>query len=101
MEDFDFYEDDEEAAAAEEEGSNRLFVYALAGLGGLLVVGICAVIVVAVYLAPRWAADQEAQNPWQDQGIASGSLALDPEYSKDSIHQQHQANDATAGDNPV
>lgn len=54
MEDFEFYQDDEEEEeAAAEEGSNRVFIYAVAGLGGLFVIGLIVIGVVVLYLMPR------------------------------------------------
>jgi cytoskeletal protein RodZ len=61
MEDFEFFPDEEEEAA-EEEGSNRVFIYAVAGLGGLLVVGICIIIAFAFYFGPRMREEIKAQN---------------------------------------
>ena len=60
MEDFEFYSDEDEAA--EEEGSNRSFIYAVIGLGGLLVVGICVIIAFGLYFGPRMSAGIEEQN---------------------------------------
>lgn len=63
MEDRELYmEEEEEAAATEEEGANRTFIILVAALGGLLALGICAVIVWAVLLGPRMRADREIQN---------------------------------------
>lgn len=61
MEDFEFYADEEDEAAAE-EGSNRTFIYAVIGLGGLLVVGICIIIAFGLYFGPRMSAGIEEQN---------------------------------------
>lgn len=61
MEDFEFYSDEEDEAAAE-EGSNRSFIYAVIGLGGLLVVGICVIIAFGLYFGPRMSAGIEEQN---------------------------------------
>lgn len=66
MEDFEFYEDEyadeEEEAAAEEEGTNRTFIFLVAGLGSLLALAICAFVAWAFFITPRMTADRVAQN---------------------------------------
>jgi len=60
VDDLDLYLDEEEEAA-EEEGANRTFIIIVAAMGGLLALGICAIIVWA-FFGPRMAQERLAEN---------------------------------------
>jgi len=61
VEDLELYADEEEEAA-EEEGANRTFIILVGTLGGLFVLGVCAIAVWALWLGPQRKAGIEAQN---------------------------------------
>jgi len=64
VEDFEFYEDEyaDEEEEEEEEGTNRTFIFLVAGLGSLLALAICAFVAWALFINPRMTADRVAQN---------------------------------------
>ncbi len=62
MEEDYFVVEEEENEEEEEKKQNRTFIILVAALGGLLVLGICAFIVWAVFINPRMRESLEAQN---------------------------------------
>lgn len=72
MEDYELFPDEEEEAAPG-EAANRVFIIAVAALGGLLALGICAFFAWAFVINPRMRADIGAINATTE---ASNATAL-------------------------
>ena len=77
MEDFELFPDEEEEAEEEEGGTNRLFIFLVAGFGAVLLLGVCAFIAWAVFIYPS------IQNTTaQNMGVAETAAAMAAETTE-------------------
>ena len=76
MEDFELFPDEEEEAEEEEGGTNRLFIFLVAGFGIVLLLGICAFGAWAFVFYPAMQ-NREAQNKLTEGNGTAAAMAAE------------------------